>query len=53
MTQKSIFSKYLNDLTAVARQGDAREESFYFSLERMLTNIACATGKMHVQVTAP
>ena len=53
VTPKSIFSTYLKNLTAVVRQGDAREESFYSALERMLTDIACATGKMHVQVTAP
>ena len=51
MSQKSIFSTYLNDLTAIARQGDAREESFYPALSDMLAETARATGKTHVHVT--
>ena len=51
MSQKSIFSTYLNDLTAIARRGDAREESFYPALADMLTETAHATGKTHVHVT--
>ena len=51
MSQKSIFSTYLNDLTAIARQGDAREESFYPALVKMLEETAHATGKTHVHVT--
>ena len=51
MSQKSIFSTYLNDLTAIAHRGDAREESFYPALSDMLTETAHATGKTHVHVT--
>ena len=51
VTQKSIFSTYLSDLTAVARQGDAREESFYPALADMLRETARATGRTHVHVT--
>ena len=51
MSNKSIFSKYLNDLTAVARQGDAREESFYPALADMLKKMADATDRPHVHVT--
>ena len=51
MSQKSIFSTYLNDLTAIAHRGDAREESFYPALSDMLTETARATGKTHVHVT--
>ncbi len=51
MNQKSIFSTYLNALTAVARQGDAREESFYPALADMLAETARATGRTHVHVT--
>ena len=51
MNQKTIFSTYLNNLAAVARQGDAREESFYPALADMLKEVACATGKTDVHVT--
>ena len=51
VNQKTIFSTYLNNLAAVARQGDAREESFYPALADMLKEIAHATGKTDVHVT--
>ena len=51
MNQKIIFLTYLNNLAAVARQGDAREESFYPTLADMLKEIAHATGKTDVHVT--
>ena len=51
VNQKTIFSTYLNELTAIARQGDAREESFYPALADRLTETARATGKTHVHVT--
>ena len=51
MNKKTIFSTYLKDLTVVARQGDAREESFYSALEKMLEKVAHTTGRAHVHVT--
>ena len=51
MSKKTIFSTYLNNLAAVARQGDAREESFYPALADMLRETARATGRTHVHVT--
>ena len=51
MSNKPIFLKYLNDLTAVARQGDAREESYYPALADMLKKMADATDRPHVHVT--
>ncbi len=51
MGNKTIFSKYLNDLTAVAQQGDAREESYYPALADMLKKMADATDRPHVHVT--
>ncbi len=51
MNQESIFSTYLNDLTTIARQGDAREESFYPALADMLAETARATDRTHVHVT--
>jgi len=51
MSDKPIFTKYLKELSAVALQGDAREESFYPTLAEMLAAIAKATGRAHVRVT--
>lgn len=51
MNPKPIFTTYLNDLTKVAHQGDAREESFYPALAKMLEAFAHTSGKTHVHVT--
>ena len=51
MNHNPIFSTYLKNLAAVARQGDAREESFYPALADMLKEVATATGKTDVHVT--
>ena len=51
MNQKAIFSTYLNNLAAVARQGDTREESFYPALADMLKEMARAAGKTDAHVT--
>lgn len=51
MGQEAIFSTYLKDLAAVARRGDAQEESFYPALGEMLGAIAKETGRAHVHVT--
>ena len=51
VNQKTIFPKYLKALAAVARQGDAREESFYPALADMLKEMARATGKKDAHVT--
>ena len=51
MSDKGIFTKYLKDLSAVALQGDAREESFYPTLADMLAGVAKANGRPHVRVT--
>jgi len=48
---KAIFSTYFKNLTDVARQGDAREESFYPALAEMLKEMACSAGKTDVHVT--
>ena len=52
MTPNALLSRYLKNLAAVARQGDAREESFYRALADMLKEMAVATGRTHVHVTA-
>ncbi len=51
MSDKRVFTQYFKELFAVARQGDAREESFYPALAAMLTATARAAGKNHVRVT--
>jgi len=48
---KTAFTKYLRDLAELASRGDAREESFYPALSRMLEEVAKATGRPHVHVT--
>ena len=51
MSRETFFTTYLNNLISVARQGDAREESFYPALASMLEEVAHATGRKHVHVT--
>ena len=51
MNQKTIFSMYLKNLTAIARQGDAREESYYPALADMLKEMARFTERPHMHVT--
>ena len=51
MSKKAIFSAYLEDLGEVASQGDAREESFYPALGKLLESIAKETRRVHVHVT--
>jgi hypothetical protein len=51
MTLRALFTRYLNELAAVVRQGDAREESFYPALAEMLTEAAKARNRPDVRVT--
>ena len=51
MSQKAIFAGYFKHLAAIARQGDAREESFYPALAAMLKAAANDSGRQHVHVT--
>jgi hypothetical protein len=51
MSDKAVFTKYIKELSAVALQGDAREESFYPTLAGMLAAMAKETGRAHVHVT--
>ena len=51
MNRKAIFTSYFKNLAAVARQGDAREESFYPALATMLKGVADDSGRQHVHVT--
>ena len=51
MSQKAIFARYFKHLAATARQGDAREESFYPALATMLKAVADDSSRPHVHVT--
>ncbi|MGC9529003.1 MAG: type ISP restriction/modification enzyme, partial [Candidatus Bipolaricaulaceae bacterium] len=52
MAEKALFRDYLAHLTAVAAQGDAREESFYPALGDLVSTWAKATRIEDVHVTA-
>jgi hypothetical protein len=47
----AILRNYFKALTDVARQGDAREESFYSCLENLLRDVAASTGRCQIHVT--
>ena len=51
MSDKTIFNNYLKELSAIAKQGDAREESFYGALSDMLSQFAVENEKPHVRTT--
>ena len=51
MNRKSLFNSYFKNLSNVAGQGDAREESFYQPLADMLRELAQATGRAQVHIT--
>lgn len=51
MNKKSLFTKYLKNLSEVALRGDAREESFYSALAEMLQNVAHDSHREHISVT--
>jgi hypothetical protein len=51
MSGGDLFSAYFKELSNVARQGDAREESFYPALADMLKAMADEMGRTHVRVT--
>jgi len=51
MSHQTLFEAYFQELHAKAQQGDAREESFYPALAKMLEAVANATGRTHVRLT--
>ena len=48
---KDILKHYFKTLAEVARQGDAREESFYSTLETLVQQFAESTNRNLVHVT--
>jgi hypothetical protein len=49
--QRALFEAYLKALAQVVQAGDAREESFYPSLARLIEDDARAMGRTQIQVT--
>lgn len=49
--RRLLLQRYLERLADVAMQGDAREESFYSTLENMLTEFAQTTNRTDLRVT--
>lgn len=50
-TKASMLRAYLQQIFHVARRGDATEESYYSTLERLLRAFAESTGKRQVHIT--
>nr|NIM13834.1 N-6 DNA methylase [Candidatus Aminicenantes bacterium]NIM80537.1 N-6 DNA methylase [Candidatus Aminicenantes bacterium]NIN19893.1 N-6 DNA methylase [Candidatus Aminicenantes bacterium]NIN46289.1 N-6 DNA methylase [Candidatus Aminicenantes bacterium]NIN86519.1 N-6 DNA methylase [Candidatus Aminicenantes bacterium] len=48
---KKILKNYLTDIHEVFSRGDAREESFYTALEKMIDEMAPQCGKTKVNIT--
>lgn len=46
-----MLRSYLTKLLEIARLGDAREESYYSTLETLLLEFAESIGKKNVQIT--
>ncbi len=46
-----MLSSYLKDIFEVYFRGDAREESFYSTLEAMLREYALSTGRKKIEIT--
>jgi len=51
MKSKAMLTYYFKAITGVARQGDAREESFYSCLQALLLQVAASSGRDQVHVT--
>ena len=51
MDLKPVFHTYLQDLSDITNQGDAREESYYPALKSMLETFGETTGKTNIHVT--
>jgi len=46
-----MLKSYLKKIVRIANQGDAREESYYASLEELLGKVAQSFGKGKVNIT--
>jgi hypothetical protein len=51
MKRGTLFLNYLQKVSEIALQGDAREESFYSALADMLKEVARESGRTHVRIT--
>jgi hypothetical protein len=46
-----LLRPYLNELLTITRQGDAREETYYSALKKLLEDFASLTNRKNVSVT--
>ncbi len=46
-----MLKSYLKQIFAITDQGDAREESYYATLERLFNECAESSGKKHIYIT--
>lgn len=46
-----VFKDYLRGITAIYQRGDAREESFYDPLARLIQAVASLSGRQDIAVT--
>jgi len=51
MKNEAVLTDYFRAIADVFRQGDAREESFYSCLEKLLREFAISTGRSEVHIT--
>lgn len=48
---EDLFQRYLEEIAEVARRGDAREESYYPALKKLLERYATSSGRDEAHVT--
>lgn len=49
---KEMIKAYLKSILEISKRGDAREESYYSTLEKLLTNCADYLGKTKINITS-
>jgi hypothetical protein len=47
-----MLKSYLKNIAEIAGMGDAREESYYSSLEKLLNEYATGAGKSSIHITS-
>ena len=48
---REVLKSYFKRISEVARRGDAREESYYSTLEELINNFTDSTNRKHIHVT--
>jgi hypothetical protein len=49
--KSKMLKKYLKKICEIAHRGDAREESYYSTLEELLEDYTTSTGKQKIHIT--